>query len=133
MEKVKVYNIAKLIEERLPDKRTYFNSSKFCIIEGNNSGVVIFDDEACGWIKNSTEDKVKIGLIDAEQGNGIPCMAQYTVEIPIKELLKAEHKEIGITEFVGRYNRKSRIMDNLNNVLWAMDKIGLNSKEYFAR
>jgi hypothetical protein len=131
MKKIRVYNIAGLIEKEMPDKRAYFNSAKLCIMEGNN-GVIIFDDEACGWIKNSTENNIKIGLIDAEQENGIPCMAQYTVEIPVKDLMTAEFEEMPITKFVDRYNRKSRIMDNLKNVLEVMDKIGLNRTEYFA-
>ena len=46
--------------------------------------------------------------------------------------MDAEYKEIYITEFISRYNSKSRIIDNFRGILNAINEIGLDSKEYTA-
>lgn len=39
-------------------------------------------------------------------------------------------EEVLITEFVDRYNIKSRIRDNLIEILGCMNKMGIDSKKY---
>jgi len=118
---VKVYNIGELIENQLPDKKVFW-TNKYAIVQGSN-GVVMFDNEAIGWKRDSLDDKVEIGLTDIPEENTIFAMAQYNVKVSIKELLEAEYEEMSITQFVERYETKSRIRSNFDQVLSAIAEV----------
>ena len=129
MKTIKVYNIGELIKKELPGKMVHM-LNKIAIIEGSN-GVVVFDDEAVGWKKNSIEEEIKIGLTDIPEENTIYIIPQYMVNVSIKEIMEAEYEEMPITQFVNRYNYNSRLQNNFKTMLKTLDEIGLNSKEYF--
>jgi len=129
MKTIKVYNIGELIKRELPGKMVHM-LNKVAIIEGNN-GVTVFDDEAVGWRKNTTDATIEIGLTDIPEKGTIYIMPQYMIDVQIINLMEAEYEEMPITQFVSRYNYNSRLQNNFKTMLRTIDEIGLNSKEYF--
>ena len=129
MKTIKVYNISELTRKELPGKMVHM-LNKVAIVEGNK-GVIVFDDEAIGWIKKSIYEEIKIGLTDIPEENTFYVIPQYMVNASIKELMEAEYEEMPITQFVNRYNYNSRLQNNFKTMLRTINEIGLDSKEYF--
>jgi hypothetical protein len=132
MKTIKVYDVKKYIESMDFDGKKYITHgiySGLAIIEGI-SGALIFDEEACGKICGGLEDTYPIGLNDIPTDNMISAIAKYTIKPTLKELMQAESKEMLITDYVERYQYKSRISSNLHDLLNAFSKIGLDKKEY---
>jgi hypothetical protein len=128
MNNIKVYDIGKFIDANIKDKKVYFSDRKKAIVIGNK-GVVVFDDEAVGWVKDSIQDKVKIGFLDTTDSED-SVIPRYSANITISDLLDAESTEMHITQFVERYNYNSRLKSNYAGILKAIDEIGLNSKDF---
>jgi len=131
MKTIKVYNVKKLIEDTEINGTKYITHTEhdFAIVEGNN-GALIFDEEACGKICKSLDDTYPIGLNDIPIDGMRSAIAKYTIQPTLKELIQAESKEMLITEYVDRYQYKSRIKSNLHDILNAFNQIGLDRKEY---
>ena len=121
MENIRVYNIDKLIEKELPSRRVHmFN--KLAIIEGIK-GVIVFDNEAVGWKKNTTDATIEIGLTDIPEPNRFYAAPQYMADVQIKELMTAEFEEMPITDFVTRHDTHHRISSNFNGILKVIEEI----------
>lgn len=136
MKKIKVYNLKKSIEENDFNGKqltTFSFYDKLAIIEGSK-GVLIFDDEGVGYLKESVTDEFEIGLNDIpeQKSNTIFATPQYNLNISSKEIIeKAEHEEIELTQFIKRYNYNSRMRDNFSTLLKSINEIGLKSKDYY--
>lgn len=133
MKNIKVYDIKKYIEGMDFDGRKYQVHgiySGIAIIEGEN-GVLVIDDEGCGVKKDNTDETYKIGLNDIPEEGVMYALPKYRIEPSINDLMKAEYKEMPITEFIKRYNTKDRIKSNFKIVLDTMNEIGLDSSEYY--
>lgn len=136
MKNIKVYNVKKLIEEKEIQGKKYkvHIDTELAIIEGTK-GAIIFDDEACGKICESTNDTYVIGLDDLpeKKEDGIimfNAIAPYSISPTLKELQEADNRECLLTDFVTGVHYKSRIKNNYWDLLKAFDKIGINSEEY---
>jgi len=121
MENIKVYNIGKLIEKELPNRRIHI-LNKLAIIEGTK-GVIVFDNEAVGWKKNTTDATIEIGLTDIPEANMFYAAPQYMADVQIKELMTADYEKMPITDFVTRHDTHHRISSNFNGILKAIDEI----------
>ena len=134
MKKIKVYNLAKMVQEmkfkNLPQQTTQSNH-KMAIIEGIN-GVIIFDDEATGYIKKSVNDEIEIGICEMVEGKFF-CLPQHTIKVSIKDIYdNAAYEEIILDEFItDRRHRKERIKENFKTLLNTINKIGLNKEEFY--
>lgn len=133
MKKIKVYDIKKLIEDiEFSEERKYLvrdYSSGMAIIEGTK-GVLVFDDEGCGFKKDNLDGEIEIGLNVPKTDGSFSAMAEYTIRPTVESFMKAEFKEILITDFIERRN-KTRIKENLKSILKTIDEIGLDSREYY--
>ena len=129
MKKIKVYNIGELVEKNLPEKRIH-GSDKLAIVEGAN-GVLVFDNEAVGWKKDTINDTIEIGLTNIPEENSFFMFPQYTADMQIKDLLKAEYEEMTITEFIDRYNYNNRLKRNFEIILESFNEIGLDRKDIY--
>ena len=134
MKKIKVYNLAKMVQEmkfkNLPQQTTQSNH-KMAIIEGID-GVIIFDDEATGYIKESVNNEISIGICEMVEGKFF-CLPQYTFKMSIKEIIEnAEYEEFILDAFITeRRHRKERIKENFKTLLETINKIGLDENEFY--
>jgi hypothetical protein len=132
LSKIKVYNIRKYIESLDFDgaKRTTHFLDELAILEGKK-GVLAFMNEAVGWFYDSLQDEFTFGLTDIDE-NQIFFRAQYEINISLEEIVNnCEYEEMLITEFVKDYDRKRRIIENFEDILKAINKIGLKKSDYY--
>lgn len=130
MKKIKVYNIEKLVENEVENKKLFGFSAGMAIIEGNK-GVFAFDNEGVGWEGKDLDSEIKLGLTRISNNNEIFIMPQFQIIATLKELIQAEYKEMELKEFIDRYNYNERLSRNFATVLEVISNIGLNSKEYY--
>ena len=131
MKNINVYNLRKLVEgtefKNLPQMTTQ-SYHELAIIQGNK-GIMIIDDEAVGRVTESLDETFKLGISE-KKDNVIYIMPQYTINIPIKDIIKeTECREVPIREFVRKFG--SRLESNFKIALKTIDEIGLDSKEYY--
>jgi hypothetical protein len=132
LSKIKVYNIRKYIESLDFEgaKRTTHFLDKLSILEGKK-GVLVFMNEAVGWFKDNLQDNFTVGLIDIKEDE-IFMKPQYQFNINLNDIVNnCEYEEMLITEFVEDYNRKRRIIENFDDILKAINKIGLKKGNYY--
>jgi hypothetical protein len=129
MKKIKVYNIEKLVEQEVENKKLFGFSAGMAIIEGEK-GVFAFDNEGVGWEEKDLNAEIKLGITDIPKENQMFVMPQYQIVVKLSELVQAEYKEMELKEFIDRYNYNNRLARNFSIVLEVIDNIGLNSKEY---
>ena len=130
MKKIKVYNIEKLIENEIQDKKLLGYSFGLAIVEGSN-GLFAFDNEGVGWEHKTIDAEITLGLTDIPKENEFFIMPQYEIKMSIKDLKEAEYEEMLLTEFIDRYNYNDRLRRNFSTVLEVINNIGLNSREYY--
>jgi len=131
MKNINVYNLRKLVEgtefKNLPQMTTQ-SYHELAIIQGDK-GIMIIDDEAVGRVAKSLDETFKLGISE-KKDNVIYIMPQYTINIPIKDIIKeTECREVSIREFVRKFG--SRLESNFKIALKTIDEIGLDSKEYY--
>lgn len=129
MKKIKVYNIEKLVEQEVENKKLFGYGEGLAIIEGSN-GVFAFDNEGVGWEEKDLNAEIKLGITDIPKENQMFVMPQYQIVAKSSELVQAEYKEMELKEFIDRYNYNNRLASNFSTVLEVINNIGLNSKEY---
>jgi hypothetical protein len=132
LSKIKVYNIRKYIEslDFEGSQRTTHFLDKLAILEGKK-GVLAFMNEAIGWFYDSLQDEFTFGLTDIDD-NQIFFRAQYQFNISLSEIVNnCGYEEMLITEFVEGYDRKRRIIENFEDILNAINKIGLKKQNYY--
>lgn len=133
MKNIKVYNLKEKIENEDFDgkKVTTYSFSKIAIMTGKK-GVLCFNEEAIGYLKDNIDEEIEISLNDISTGNTICCMPQYEIKMSIKEIIETiNFEEMELIEFIKRYNYNSRLRDNFSNILKSINKIGLKKKDYY--
>jgi hypothetical protein len=132
LSKIKVYNTRKYIEslDFEGSQRTTHFLEKLAILEGKK-GVLVFMNEAVGWFKNNLQDTFTIGLIDINEDE-IFMKPQYQFNINLSDIVNnCKYEEMLITEFVEDYNSKRRIIENFEDILKAINKIGLKKNDFY--
>lgn len=128
MNKVKVYDIEKLVSKNNPECKAY--DKNICIMIGE-SGIVTFDTEGIGHNFKSLDDEYYIYMTDIPEKNIVYTMPQYKAKTTIGEVLEsAEFKEMYLQEYFSRYNYNSRLQNNYRMLLQAIGGIGIDFSEY---
>ena len=133
MKSIKVYNLKEKIkkEDFNGKKVTTYSFSKIAILEGKK-GVLCFNEEGIGYLKDNIKDEIEISLNDIPIGNHICCMAQYQIKMSIKEIMDTVNfEEMELTEFITRYDYNNRLRDNFASILKSINKVGLKKKDYY--
>lgn len=133
MKSIKVYNLKEKIEKEDFDgkKLTTYNFSKMAIMEGKK-GILCFNEEGIGYLKDNIDDKIEISLNDIPKENIIYVMPQYEVMMSLKEITNdVNYEEMELTQFIRRYNYNRRLKDNFSDILKSINKIGLKKKDYY--
>lgn len=129
MQKIKVYNLAKLIQDNFTDKQIH-SQERMAVMVGE-SGVTIFDREAIGYEFKSTEESITIDLTDILKPNTHRMFPQYTVDVSIQEILdQAEYEEMELLAFLEKHDYNTRCRCNYKLLLNVIKTIGLDKKDF---
>ena len=132
MNKIKVYDIKKLIESSSfgSDKyTTYGTDNKLAIIEGTKA-VFILDQDGCGTLHKSLNDEMEIQLRKVREDNCFNVMPDSIIKCSIKEVISdTTYEEVEIKDFVRKFG--SRLESNFKIALRTLNEIGLDAKDYY--
>ena len=134
VEKIKVYDLKSYIENQEMEGKKYnlFNFTKGIAIINGSKGTINFDEEGVGHNLKDLKDSFKIGLTDIPEQGCLFVTPQYRASITCQEIIdNCEYKKMNLTEFIERYQYNNRMRNNFDELLKAINKIGLNSKDYY--
>lgn len=134
MKKIKVYDLRTYIESQNSDGKilTTHWFHKLAILTGDKGGVV-FNNEGIGFSRGDIKYKIEIGLVDKITDGSIAVESQYKAKLSLKEIMdNANCEEMELTQFIDKYNYNDRLRTNFKKLIEIINKIGLNSNDYYS-
>jgi len=128
MKQVKVYNVAKFIEDNCDDRNltAYGTDASWAILEGPD-GILVVDNEAVHYKFGSGVDQCEIDC--CKNDGGMYMMPSCTATVYVAAVMsEAETHMEPLGSFVRRFG--SRIEHNYDLLLQSIKGIGLNPQDY---
>lgn len=127
---IAVYDIDAFVKQECGEEYEAYDykfggAAIFTQSEGSGKCCIV-DNEAIGLRLNDVNEEFKIGVNDKHEGNSIPIMAKYTIEVSIKDILeKGKSKPTDFETFFDRRNYNSRCQENFDELMNYLNDIGV--------
>ncbi|MCK9441763.1 MAG: hypothetical protein M0Q13_10110 [Methanothrix sp.] len=131
MIKVRAYKINEAVKKSNNNEKEVISFCDLAIIVNNNSAIVL-EKDACHYILDLPET-FKIGIAKKEEGR-IALFPESFIYPTVQWILdNVEYEEVLLSEWIGYFGIKTRIIENCNKLRHSIKALGLDPSEYLPK